>query len=79
MREPHKKRTRTDGEPSSHPVFVEVDPATFEVMDAANGPAGGPLARGLFAIGAARGDNFVRFLLGDALGVRRRLLAQDGQ
>eukprot|EP01062_Namystynia_karyoxenos_P023253 TRINITY_DN18951_c0_g1_i2.p1 TRINITY_DN18951_c0_g1~~TRINITY_DN18951_c0_g1_i2.p1 ORF type:complete len:525 (+),score=117.81 TRINITY_DN18951_c0_g1_i2:144-1577(+) len=69
--EPIMGLTKTNGDPSTHPLWVPVDPGTFE----ARGADGAPLAAGLFAVGPLRGDNFVRFVVGDAYGVLRRLTA----
>ena len=65
---------KTNGESSSHPLHVRVDPATFEVVDDNTHEALFPGE--LFAVGPLRGDNFVRFVVGDAYGVARRLMAR---
>ena len=48
--------TKTNGESSSHPLHVHVDPATFQVLDAKNKT---PISPSLYAMGPLRGDNFV--------------------
>lgn len=49
---------------TTHPVYADVDPTTMEVR-------GRP---GSFAVGPLRGDNFIRFLAGDAWAVASTLL-----
>ena len=67
---------KLDGTPSTHALHVHVDPRTCEALDA---PEGAPLgaragARApLYAVGPLRGDNFVRFVVGDAVSVARDL------
>lgn len=57
------------GKKATHPVYVAVDPYTLEARGALAGEGGG----GLFAAGPLRGDNFVRFVLGDAWPLVQRL------
>lgn len=65
-----KRPVRLDGSLYSQPVFVPVDESTFEVVDS----NGRPLCKdSLFAIGAVRGDNFVRYTIGDAFGLQRHI------
>jgi len=65
-----KRPLRLDGSLYSQPVFVPVDESTFEVVDS----NGRPLCKdSLFAIGAVRGDNFVRYTIGDAFGLQRHI------
>lgn len=61
--EPYLPRTRADGQPSSHPYFLEVIPETLQLADAKTGQV---LRQNVFALGPLRGDNFIRFLTGDA-------------
>jgi len=68
---PNAQRFFLNGNPSRHPCFVAVDPATYEVVDADRPDQ--HLAPGLFAIGPLRGDNSVRYLLGEGLAIRRVL------
>jgi len=65
-----KRPLRLDGSLYSQPVFVPVNESTFEVVDS----NGRPFCKdSLFAIGAVRGDNFVRYTIGDAFGLQRHL------
>lgn len=48
----------TNGDPNPHPIFVDVDPMTLAID-------GVP---GIFAVGPLRGANFVRYIVGDAVG-----------
>ncbi|CAE7570367.1 ANK1 [Symbiodinium natans] len=50
--------------------------ATLQLADAETGEV---LSPNVFAIGPLRGDNFVRFLVGDAYAVRRQVLATAGE
>eukprot|EP00434_Breviolum_minutum_P012153 symbB.v1.2.010716.t1/scaffold703.1/size171257/2 len=68
--EPFVPLTRTDGQPSSHPYFLEVNPDTLQLADARTGQV---LHKDVFALGPLRGDNFIRFLIGDAFVVRQQL------
>eukprot|EP00667_Euglena_gracilis_P010592 EG_transcript_10789 len=56
--------------PPTHPVYVDVDPWTMQCLQRGDGPPGGRApVPGLYAVGPLRGDNFVRFLVGDAWAV----------
>jgi hypothetical protein len=65
---------------ATHPVYADVDPWTMDVVEdeAGEEPAGARAgstvaAAALWAAGPLRGDNFVRFVLGDAWPVLQRL------
>jgi hypothetical protein len=79
-------RFALDGfKPSKHPIFVEVDPYTMAVRTpsitteeggagaGAGAGAGDRQFDGLYAAGPMRGDNFVRFLVGDAFAIRKHI------
>lgn len=66
--------TKLDGTIGTHPVHVRVDTATGLVLAE---DAGGEVlqdAPPLYALGPLRGDNFVRFVVGDAAAVANDLL-----
>ncbi|CAJ1396715.1 unnamed protein product [Effrenium voratum] len=69
---PHAAVTRTDGQISSHPQFLEVNQETLQLADADTKEV---LAPNVFAAGPLRGDNFVRFLIGDAFVIRQQVAA----
>merc|ERR1712150_261362 len=58
--------TAYPGKRATHPVFLDVDPYSMQVFGA---------PPNLFAIGPLRGDNFVRFLVGDGWGITKQLVA----
>jgi len=60
--------TKLDGTPSSHPRHLPVDSTSGLVVDAMTSA---PLQVDppLYALGPLRGDNFVRFVVGDAVAV----------
>lgn len=92
---PHPVTTglfKSNGEPSTHPLFVKVDPVTFHVIPASSEAYSNSTdvnsstcaertpaeeVQGLYAMGPLRGDNFVRFLVGDAFGVVKHILGSS--
>ena len=96
-REPLSRAWRSDnpalfkhcGRPSKHPVFVDVDDFTCEVNTSGPWPGQATAAvpgtllapPPLHACGPMRGDNFVRFVVSDGLGVAfaTRLAAEQEQ
>lgn len=77
--EPLPRRAKLDGKPSSHPRFLEVDPVTGEVLRAGSEGPAAPAGAPLFSVGPARGDNFIRFVVGDAVAVASALRARLAQ
>jgi len=65
---------KTNGDPSSHPVYIPVESSTCQVV---HNETGKQLAEGLYAIGPLQGDNFVRYVVGNAYAVVRHLTS-DG-
>ena len=63
------KKSEVDGVKSTHPAYVSVDP--FDLSVAGD-------AEELYAMGPLRGDNFVRFLVGDAWAIWQRLSLAHG-
>ena len=63
------RKSAVDGISSQHPAYADVDPFDMSVSGA---------AEQLYAMGPLRGDNFVRYLVGDAWAIWRRLSLEHG-
>eukprot|EP00668_Euglena_longa_P042750 GGOE01056601.1.p1 GENE.GGOE01056601.1~~GGOE01056601.1.p1 ORF type:complete len:499 (+),score=98.10 GGOE01056601.1:226-1722(+) len=64
--------------PPTHPVYVDVDPWTLQCLQRDGPPGQRSAVPGLYATGPLRGDNFVRFLVGDSWAVASHVTRTDG-
>jgi len=75
--EPLAPGTKLDGTPGTHPKFLHVDTVTGLVTD-----SNGEILHNdppLYALGPLRGDNFVRFVVGDAAAVANDLRRRSAE